>query len=58
MTSSFDYVQVMLKKHPIDVIALFETWLKNNQYILGYATKPDYSFIYWFNLDRENSKQY
>ena len=58
MTFSLDEFQVMLKEHPTDVTDLFETWLKNNKYLLSYVTKPGYSFIYWFTLDRKNPKQF
>ena len=61
MTSSLDEFQVMLKKTPNwchRFIWKFETWLKNNKYLLVFVTKSGYSFIHWFTLDRKNPKQY
>ena len=58
ITFSLHEFQVMLKEHPIDVIDWFETWLKNNKYLLSHVTKPRNSLIYWFTLERKNPKQF
>ena len=37
MVLSFDEFHVMLQEHPFDILALSETWLKDNVNLLKYA---------------------
>ena len=46
MLSTFDELLVTIKEYSFDVIAMSETWLKNNPHLLNYVTIPGYSILY------------
>ena len=46
MLSTFDELLVTIKEFPLDIIAMSETWLKNNPYLLNYVTIPGYSLLF------------
>ena len=46
MSSTFDEFQVMLYQDPFDIIALSETWLRNDTNLLQYVQIPGYNFCY------------
>ncbi|CAB4040003.1 Hypothetical predicted protein, partial [Paramuricea clavata] len=43
MVSTFDELLVTISKYPFDIIAMSETWLKNNPHLLEYVNIPGYS---------------
>ena len=46
MSSTFDDFQFMINQTNYDVIALSETWLKNDKHLLEYVRLPGYEFAY------------
>ena len=46
MVSTFDELLVTIKEYPFDVIAMSETWLKDNPHLLNYVTIPGYSQVF------------
>lgn len=46
MLSTFDELLATIKKYPFDVVAMSETWLKNNPHLINYVTIPSYSILY------------
>ena len=46
MSSTFDEFQFMINQTKFDVIALSETWLKNDKHLLEYVRLPGYEFAY------------
>jgi exonuclease III len=46
MVSTFDELLVTIKEYPFDVIAMSETWLKNNPHLLHYVTIPGYTNVF------------
>ena len=46
MSSTFDEFQLMINQTRFDVIAISETWLKNDKHLLEYVRLPGYEFAY------------
>ena len=46
MSSTFDEFQFMINQTNFDVIALSETWLKNDKHVLEYVRLPGFEFAY------------
>ena len=46
VTSSFDEFNLMLTTYGFDIVALSETWLKDNNFLLDYVTIPGYNSEY------------
>ena len=46
MTSTFDEFQLMVNESKFYIMTLSETWLKNDKYLLEYASLPGYKFSY------------
>ena len=46
MSSTFDEFQFMMNQTNFDVIALSETWLKNDKHVLEYVRLPGFEFAY------------
>ena len=46
MSSTFDEFQFMINQTNFDVIALSETWLKNDKHVLEYVRLPGFEFTY------------
>ena len=42
---------LQIKEYPFDIIAMSETWLKDNSHLLNYVTISGYSCVF---RDREN----
>ena len=51
MVSTFDELLTTKKEYPFDIIAMSETWLKDNPHLLNYVTISGYSCVF---RDREN----
>lgn len=43
LLSTFDEILSIINEYPLDVIAMSETWYKNNPFLLQYATIPGYT---------------
>ena len=50
MVSTFDELLVTIREYPFDVIAMSETWMKNNPHLLQYVSIPGYTNLFR-NLD-------
>ena len=46
MSSTFDEFQLMINQTRFDVIAISETWLKNDKHLLEYVRLSGYEFAY------------
>ena len=46
MSSTFDEFQFMINQTNFDVIALSETWMKNDKHVLEYVKLPGFEFAY------------
>ena len=46
MVSTFDELLVTVEEYPFDIIAMSETWLKDNPHLLNYVTIPGYSQVF------------
>lgn len=53
MVSTFDNLLITVKEYPFDIIAMSETWLKDNNLLLQYVTIPGYCHAF---RNREKSK--
>ena len=46
MVSTFDELLVTIKEYPFDVVAMSETWMKNNPHLLQYVSIPGYTNLF------------
>ena len=46
MTSTFDELSLLISDYPFDIVALSETWLKNNHLLLNHVSRPVYVATY------------
>ncbi len=46
LVSNFNQLNLKLSSYPFDVVALSETWLKENKLLLDYVNIPGYDLIY------------
>ena len=46
MVSTFDELLVTIREYPFDVIAMSETWMKNNPHLLQYVSIPGYTNLF------------
>ena len=53
LSSTFDEFHVMLNEYQFDIIAMSETWLKNNRKLLDYVDIPGYNLEY---ANRDNKR--
>ena len=53
LASTFDVFHLMLENHKFDIVALNETWLKDNKHQYKYVQIPGYNTVLW---NRENKK--
>ena len=51
MVSTFDELLTTIKEYPFDIIAMSETWLKDNPHLLNFVTISGYSCVF---RNREN----
>ena len=51
MVSTFDGLLTTLSQYPFDIIAMSETWLKDNDLLLQHVTIPGYCHTF-HNRDR------
>ena len=53
LASTFDAFHLMLENHKFDIVALSETWLKDNKHQYEYVQIPGYNTVF---RNRENKK--
>ena len=53
MVSSSDEFHVMLQEHPFNILALSETWLKDDVNLLNFVQIIDHKFSYKNQLKEE-----
>ena len=46
LTSSFDEFLLQQTKYNFDIVAMSETWLKNNDLLIKHVTIPGYDMLY------------
>ena len=46
MVSTFDDLLVTIREYPFDVVAMSETWMKNNPHLLQYVSIPGYTNLF------------
>lgn len=46
LVSTFNEFCLMLQKYPLDIVALSETWPKENRPLLDYVNIPGFDLIY------------
>ena len=46
MVSTFDELLVTIREYCFDVVAMSETWMKNNSHLLKYVSIPGYTNLF------------